>query len=55
MVCITVQQSTDGDLPIWCIVELQGAIERLVEPEPGRAVELGTLLVPTHVRPYRHR
>ncbi len=51
MVCLTVQHSTDGEPPSWCIIELQGAIERLVEPEADRAVDLGTLVVPPHVRP----
>lgn len=50
MVCITVQQrSADGEPPSWCIVELQGTIERLVEPEVGGTLDLGTLCVPTHV------
>lgn len=49
MVCITVQQaSADGEPPAWCIIELQGAIERLAEPEKGAALELGTLCVPAN-------
>lgn len=50
MVCITVQQrSEDGEPPSWCIIELQGTIERLVEPEAGGTLDLGTLCVSNHV------
>ncbi len=49
MVCLTVQHSADGEPPSWCYIELQGAIERLIEPTANRAVDLGTLVVPPHV------
>jgi hypothetical protein len=50
MVCITVQQlSAESEPPSWCIIELQGTIERLVQPEAGGSLDLGTLYIPPQV------
>lgn len=50
MVCITVQQLSEGsEPPSWCIIELQGTIERLVQPDAGGSLDLGTLYIPPQV------
>ena len=50
MVHITVQQLSSGsEPPSWCIIELQGTIERLVQPEAGGSLDLGTLYIPPQV------
>ena len=51
MVRITVQQLSEASEPAsWCIIELQGTIERLVQPEAGGCLDLGTLHIPPQVQ-----
>lgn len=51
MVSITVQQLSKGsEPPSWCIIELQGTIEQLVQPEAGGSLDLGTLYIPPQVQ-----